>query len=378
MKSAVTVILLGSIAYTESFSNPSTISRPVTSRTASTTLAALAIDSAQEGSWKAYLDDEKTGLVFYYNHKTGESRWEPPSSSFPQVQLTDFLDERMQNMREAYLGTVKRDRWGPLHDIGNLLVKKESSSSVEATSEIESSSSADAAHAFASPFPYKNILKLASNDSVTDVKKETENELSQEVHKVDIIPTAFKTENLFAVNVMDKIPNPFKKLQDDAPAPAMNKEINGGERPSPPKRESKFDLAQRIESTKAGAVGFATGATVLLPFNLLHTLMSESVDKTSQFAFSTSVGAIEAALFSIVYRYCVRDGEESNAQLGQGVAGAFAITRALSLAGGNGDTIDFNMVQQIILSGVESLVLFGAVKFAMDMLAEKGFVKRME
>jgi hypothetical protein len=49
----------------------------------STALPALAIEAAQEGSWKAYLDDEKTGLIFYYNHQTGESKWEPPSPSFP-------------------------------------------------------------------------------------------------------------------------------------------------------------------------------------------------------------------------------------------------------------------------------------------------------
>lgn len=39
---------------------------------------------ATDGDWSAYLD-EKTGYVYYFNAKTGESLWEPPTSSFPKV-----------------------------------------------------------------------------------------------------------------------------------------------------------------------------------------------------------------------------------------------------------------------------------------------------
>ena len=30
---------------------------------------------AQEGSWRAYLDDSKTGLIYYFNTITGEASW---------------------------------------------------------------------------------------------------------------------------------------------------------------------------------------------------------------------------------------------------------------------------------------------------------------
>jgi hypothetical protein len=73
----------------------------------------------------------------------------------------------------------------------------------------------------------------------------------------------------------------------------------------------------------------------------------------------------------------VRDGEESNEQLGQGVWGAFAITRALS-AGNRFDFLDAEMIHQIAFSGVESFAMFGAAKLEMDFVAQKGFVKRME
>jgi len=148
---------------------------------------------------------------------------------------------------------------------------------------------------------------------------------------------------------------------------------------SSPKREDKFDFAQRIESTKAGLTGLIAGASALVPFNALHSIVSESsIDKSGQFQFDTALGGVESALFGIVYRYCVVR-EEDNDQLGNGVAGAFAVTRALSVMGGKGfDSWDLEMVQLAAWSGLESLVMFGVVKTAIDFMMEKGIVKRME
>jgi protein phosphatase PTC7 len=43
---------------------------------------------ASEGDWNAYLDVQTTGLIYYFNGQTGESRWDPPTPTFPAVQLT--------------------------------------------------------------------------------------------------------------------------------------------------------------------------------------------------------------------------------------------------------------------------------------------------
>lgn len=40
---------------------------------------------ATEGDWSAYLDDETTGYVYYFNSVTGESLWERPTETFPIV-----------------------------------------------------------------------------------------------------------------------------------------------------------------------------------------------------------------------------------------------------------------------------------------------------
>lgn len=146
--------------------------------------------------------------------------------------------------------------------------------------------------------------------------------------------------------------------------------------PKQTKRETKFDFAQRIESTKAGLVGLISGSSVLLPFNFLSAILSDTSNRASQFGLDTAIGGVESALFAIVYRYCVRDGEESNDQLGNGVAGAFAVTRALSLIGGN--DVDLDILPQIALGGVESLILFYAAKAAMDTMANKGLINRMD
>jgi len=40
---------------------------------------------ATEGDWSAYLDTDRTGYVYYFNGVTGESLWEPPTTTFPIV-----------------------------------------------------------------------------------------------------------------------------------------------------------------------------------------------------------------------------------------------------------------------------------------------------
>ena len=44
--------------------------------------------------------------------------------------------------------------------------------------------------------------------------------------------------------------------------------------------------------------------------------------------FDTDMGSLQAALFAIVYRYCVRE-EDDNEMLNMGVVGAFVVVRTL-------------------------------------------------
>jgi protein phosphatase PTC7 len=57
---------------------------------------------AEEGSWQAFLDEETTGLIYYFDTKTGQSLWEPPTASFPEVRLPRRKQRLADNLRRAY------------------------------------------------------------------------------------------------------------------------------------------------------------------------------------------------------------------------------------------------------------------------------------
>ena len=88
--------------------------------------------------------------------------------------------------------------------------------------------------------------------------------------------------------------------------------------------EDKFSFAQRIESLKCAVVGAVSGALCLAPVAAYHDLLYSdalSVNGLAQWEFDTDMGALEGALFAIVYRYVIR--EDDNPMLNQGCLGAF-------------------------------------------------------
>jgi protein phosphatase PTC7 len=56
-----------------------------------------------EGDWAAYLDEENTGLVYYFNSQTGEALWEPPTATFPPVSLAAETRQRAEAKQQEYL-----------------------------------------------------------------------------------------------------------------------------------------------------------------------------------------------------------------------------------------------------------------------------------
>jgi len=58
---------------------------------------------ATEGDWSAYLDENNTGFVYYFNSVTGQSLWEKPTPTFPDVNLSGEAQRRADQQKEAYL-----------------------------------------------------------------------------------------------------------------------------------------------------------------------------------------------------------------------------------------------------------------------------------
>lgn len=61
---------------------------------------------ASEGDWTAYLDEQNTGLVYYFNGKTGVSVWEKPSATFPDVVLRGSMKRSAAEKQKEYLKSV--------------------------------------------------------------------------------------------------------------------------------------------------------------------------------------------------------------------------------------------------------------------------------
>lgn len=152
--------------------------------------------------------------------------------------------------------------------------------------------------------------------------------------------------------------------------------------------EDKFSFAQRIESLKCAVVGAVSGSLcVTLPAAYHHLLYSDtlSVNGMAQWEFDTDMGAIEGALFAIVYRYAIRG--DDNPMLNQGAVGAFVLVRTLSRistptscsalplsCGAPLGYVNWDMINQGLLSGVESAALFGGAALAMEFAFDKGFI----
>ena len=157
----------------------------------------------------------------------------------------------------------------------------------------------------------------------------------------------------------------------------------------------KFGNDARIESAKALVVGAIVGGLALAPLSGLHDLALGSFSNgyvqngLAQWEFDTDMGAVQAGLFAVVYRYCVR--EDENPMLGQGVVGAFVLTRALSRVsvpvycsavpldcGAPLGYLDWNMLTQVAINGVESAALFGVTAAAVEYCFRRDFISKFK
>ncbi|CAB9508804.1 protein phosphatase 2C BIPP2C1 [Seminavis robusta] len=92
--------LHGSIA----FSPTSSLSKAFSQ--ASSQLFSAPEPLATEGEWTAFLDEETTGVVYYFNSRTGESLWEPPTDTFPSVYLKPSRRRKAEAKRDEYFRSM--------------------------------------------------------------------------------------------------------------------------------------------------------------------------------------------------------------------------------------------------------------------------------
>ena len=92
-----------------SFVNNAPTSREFLRTSSATCLRDSLEPLAEEGAWQAFLDEETTGLIYYFDSKTGESLWEPPTDTFPQIRLTRQKQRLADDLRREYRKTRQQD-----------------------------------------------------------------------------------------------------------------------------------------------------------------------------------------------------------------------------------------------------------------------------
>lgn len=99
MRIVQSLALVQVLAYTSAFVHQKHSTTAASSRT-------CLFDSpeplAEEGTWQAFLDDETTGLVYYFDTESGESLWEPPTTTFPAVRLPRKQQRLAEELRRSY------------------------------------------------------------------------------------------------------------------------------------------------------------------------------------------------------------------------------------------------------------------------------------
>jgi len=187
------------------------------------------------------------------------------------------------------------------------------------------------------------VLKKGSNEIKEVIRKKSKNPLDalfnrneKPIRKVNTMERTIlgdKKKNSrssfdFLNDVMGDSSN--EPLVAEAIAAALNAEATSGSQKDP---KEKFTFDQKSESIKTGIVGLLTGGVAVTPISFVHDYFfpgSTISNGLGQWEFDTDTGSLAAALFAIVYRYCVREGEEKNKMLPMGVVGAFVVVRTLS------------------------------------------------
>ena len=148
---------------------------------------------------------------------------------------------------------------------------------------------------------------------------------------------------------------------------------------SPSLLTGEIDLAERLESVKAGLVGALAattmfGALVLVNRWLLIPRVVQLAPLQFEAAFtvltSGAIAALSGFLFGITYRYIIR--QDKNPHLNSGAVLAFGLVRGFTQAESKLETI---ALLPLVILGAESVLLFAGARLVLDWTLFQGWVK---
>ncbi len=145
---------------------------------------------------------------------------------------------------------------------------------------------------------------------------------------------------------------------------------------------------ERIESLKVATVSAIGGSIIIgLPLFLLTGFLNQF---NANWEIQHDYNVIVLVLFGITYRYANRETDEINVNQQQGIVGAFAVTRALSLVQASpicssipincGDPFTFFTIDMFV-NGLISLIEYGLnyylTSIMLNYLFDKKLLKRL-
>jgi hypothetical protein len=144
---------------------------------------------------------------------------------------------------------------------------------------------------------------------------------------------------------------------------------------------------ERIESLKVATVSALFGSIIGLPLFLLTGFLNQF---NANWEIQHDYNVIVLVLFGITYRYANRETDEINVNQQQGIVGAFAVTRALSLVQASpicssipincGEPFTFFTIDMFV-SGLISLIEYGLnyylTSIMLNYLFDKKLLKRL-
>lgn len=143
---------------------------------------------------------------------------------------------------------------------------------------------------------------------------------------------------------------------------------------------SSTETLERLESLKTGIVGSIASGVAFLLLTLLHAQLVSSLpisvtsSQTLHLLISGSIALLSGFLFSVTYRYVIR--QDKNPQLKSGAIMAFGLIRGLAQA--ENQLNNQLPLWQLGIPIAESLLLFAIVAFCVDWAIGFGWIKRME
>jgi hypothetical protein len=148
--------------------------------------------------------------------------------------------------------------------------------------------------------------------------------------------------------------------------------LAGAPVPSRPGDSDHLDLAERLESIKAGGVGASAATLAWGGLRLLHPLYPSMFSPIpSYLPAGAAIALFSGFLFGITYRYIIR--QDRNPHLKSGAVGAFGLVRGLAQA-----EASLHQVRDLLPAAIavgESLVLLTFVRLALDWALGRGWLK---